>query len=323
MPIGKASDFKIYEPEFYGGMVEAITQNVNVFNAASNGALRLVSAAQKGHYDKESFFKDIANLVTRRDITSVSAATDLAMTQDEIIAVKANRKIGPVTQTMDAFKKLGANPSEMSLVFGRMVGSRVVQEMVNTSVAALSSAVGGQAGLIHTIAANGTMTHAALVSGMAKFGDAAGRLRAWVMHSKPYFDLFQQSITDKITNVADVVIVQGTPATLGKPVIVTDIPGLLVSGTPNLYHTLGLVEDAVTVNESEERNIISQVVTGLENLAVRIQGEYAYTIKLKGYKWDVANGGANPASAALVTASNWDVAVSDNRDTAGIKIISG
>jgi hypothetical protein len=323
MATGKYSDVKIYEAEFYGGMNESVAQNVNVFNAASNGAIRLISIPQKGHYEKTSFWKDISGLVSRRDITSVAGVTDLAMAQDETVAVKLNRKIGPVGQTLDTWRKLGLNSSEMSFQFGKLVGDRVTKEWVNLALSAASAAIGAVGALVHTISANGTITHGEMVKGSAKMGDAAGRVRAYVMHSKPFFDLLGQSLTDKIVNVADMVIFQGNVATFGRPVIVTDAPGLLVTGTPDLYHTLALTEDAIVVNESEQREILSDIALGTENIIMRAQGEYAYSIKIKGTKWDIANGGLNPLDAAIATGSNWDKVVTDNKDMAGFKIVSG
>jgi hypothetical protein len=105
MAIGKASDFKIYQDEVRGGIVERLTQASAFFNAAG-GAIRLGTVSRRGDYAKESFFKSISSLVTRRDTTSVAAATDLALAMDEIISVKLNRKIGPVAQTLDAFRKV-------------------------------------------------------------------------------------------------------------------------------------------------------------------------------------------------------------------------
>src|SRR4051812_40191847 len=107
MSTGKASDFKIYQPQFFGGMTEVLMQNADVFNGVSRNAIRLVPQKMIGDYEKESFFKELTNLVSRRDTTSVSAATDQAMTQDEFVGVKLNRKIGPVAQTVDAWRKIG------------------------------------------------------------------------------------------------------------------------------------------------------------------------------------------------------------------------
>ena len=63
---GLASDFKIYQEEFYGGMYERVAQMIQVFNGASRGSLQLVQKELKGDYNKESFLQDIATLITQR-----------------------------------------------------------------------------------------------------------------------------------------------------------------------------------------------------------------------------------------------------------------
>lgn len=322
MAIGKASDLKVYEPEFYGGVAEAIARQVNVFNAASAGAIRLVPQAHVGNYLKESFFKDVSGLVSRRDTTSVSAATDLALTQDENIAVKLNRKIGPVAQTIDAFRKVGKDMGEISFVLGQMVGERKALEMLDSAVTALVPAIGAVNNVDKSGGSPTTITHGYLVNQLALLGDQASLVRAFLMHSKQYFDLVGQAITDKVTEVAGAVIYSGNVATLGKPTIVTDSAPLFIAGTPNKYACLALVEGAATVIESEAEQIVSEVVTGLENLVIRVQGEYAYSLQLKGFKWDVANGGANPAAAAVGTASNWDQVATSAKHIAGARLLT-
>ncbi len=79
-------------------------------------------------------------------------------------------------------------------------------------------------------------------------------------------------------------------------------------GSPEIpqYHTLGLTADACVVEESEGSEFHSEIISGKDNLVVRLQGEYAYNLGLKGMAWDVANGGVNPDDTAVGTGSNWD-----------------
>jgi len=88
-----------------------------------------------------------------------------------------------------------------------------------------------------------------------------------------------------------------------------------------VYSTLGLVMDAGEVAESEEQEIQEDIITGKPNLILRIQGEHAFNVKLKGYKWKVATG-ANPTDGALGTGSNWEAVASDVKDGPGIIIKS-
>jgi len=320
MAIGTASDFKIYEEEFQTGLTETLVQESNIFNAASNGAIRLITNEEVGNYRKEAFFKAISSLVSRRDTTSVASVTDTALTQDEAVAVKLMRRIGPVANTLDSLRKIASDQSEFSYLLGQQIGKAVAVDYANAAIMAGNAAISGQAALNYDYSATDTPTHGALVSTLAKFGDAAQRIVAWVMHSKSYFDLVGQSISDKITNVADVTIYEGTAATLGRPAIVTDATSLITAGTPDTYHILGLVDSAITITETEGREIVSEVVTGLENLVFRVQGEHAFTVGIKGFAWDVTNGGANPSDAALATATNWDKVATDDKDLAGVRL---
>lgn len=331
MAIGKETDFRIYHEEFFGGMTEALEQNTNAFNSASAGAIRLMSNRMRGYYEKESFIKEITTLVTRRDTTSTAAATDIAMTQGEFVGVKINRKIGPVANTLDSFRKIARDPSEMSFLLGQQVGQAVAVDYVNAALNALDAAIAGQAALNFNATGQTTpdrneLDHTNMVRALAKFGDASSRIVCWVMHSKPFFDLMENTIADKLFNVANVTVYNGTVASFNRPVVVTDSSQLVTvtgSGSAAItdYSVLALVEDSCRIEESEDREIISDLVTGLENLVMRIQGEYAYNLRLKGFAWDVANGGANPLDTAIGTSSNWDKAATDNRNLPGVRLL--
>lgn len=332
MAIGLASDFKIYEPEFQTAAIEELNQNATIFNGASAGAIQLIPRAQNGLYGKEAFFKDIAGLVSRRDTTSVSGVTDLAMTQDENISVKLNRKVGPVGQTLDAFRKRGllgneAAQREMSSILGRMFAQEKLKEMANTAIIAVEAAISGVTANNLSIAAEtaDTATTDALVRGMALLGDKAQSVRALVMHSKPFFNLMRSQIGDKVAGLSDILTIYGaTPATLGRPVIVIDAPALFdANGSlEDTYNTLFLTEGAVTLEETEDEVVVTDLVTGLENLVYRFQGEFAYNAKVKGFKWDIANGGSNPSAAALGTATNWDKVATSDKNIAGARLVT-
>jgi hypothetical protein len=327
MTIGKASNFKVYQDELRGGIVETLTQASNFFNSVG-GAIVLSTVSRRGEYGKESFFKNISSLVSRRDTTSVAAATSLPLTMDEIISVKLNRKVGPVDQTYDAFAKIAMSmsPEEFSMLLGGMVGKAMQVEMLNSALRAARAALLNQSSVLYD-GGTDTITTSDLVNGLAKMGDAANGIVAWVMHSKQYFDLMQHQIGTSANGdvVSGVVVQQAAPATLNRPVIVTDSDALLVaggsgSGAYTDYHCLGLTANAVVVENSEQERMVLDEVTGLENLVVRMQGEFAYNLGVKGFKWDTSNGGANPSDSSVGTGSNWDPAVTSYKDYAGVVI---
>ncbi|MBN7822174.1 major capsid protein [Bowmanella yangjiangensis] len=329
MAAGKASDFKVYQDQFQAGIVETLTQNSNAFNAASSGAISLSTVSRRGDYSQQAFFKNVANLITRRDTTSTSDATILGMTQDEWISVKLNRKIGPVDQTKDAFRKImaGLAEDEMSFLLGEMAAKAMQVEMLNSALRAGRAALNAQSAVKYTVPTNGTLGTAGLVSGLSKFGDAAGQIVCWVMHSKQYYDLVQAQITANIDGVSNFNVATGTPVTLNRPVLVTDSDALVVtagsgSAATTDYFALGLTADALIVENTEEEELVIENVTGKENLITRMQGEFAYNLGVKGFKWDIANGAANPSDATLGTGSNWDAVRGSYKDFAGVVIQS-
>ena len=126
MAIGTASGMQLYDDEFYSGFVETIQTNVNAFNGASGNAIRLMTDFHEGDYQREAFYDVVSSLVSRRDTTSVSAATDLAITSDEFVRVKLNRTIGPVANTLDTWRKITgtSDEREMSFIIGQQVVNR-------------------------------------------------------------------------------------------------------------------------------------------------------------------------------------------------------
>ena len=338
MATGLQTDFVIYQDEFNTGMTEVMQQESNVFNSQSGGGITLTTKFHEGHYSSEAMFAAIASsaLASRR-VAGVGAVADTAMTQIENTQVKVDRKIGPIAQTLDSFRKINKDPRVMSYILGQQYGKAVLLEQLNTGIAAGAAAFGqdlavgtgatGNTGVIGTVqVSTDTMSHTALTRGIGAFGDQSSRVKAFVMHSKVYFDLMRQAIADNVYQVAGATIYQGTIASLNRPVVVTDSASLISVGTGvggiDEYQTLCLTPEAITIRESEEREIVSDIITGLDNLVLRYQGEYAYTVGLKGYTWDQSNGGINPTDAALKLATNWDKTATDDKSLGGSRILS-
>lgn len=315
MAIGLAGDFQIYNEQFIGGFVETIQQNVDGFNAASSGALRLAVDGHLGDYDRETFFDVISGLITRRDTTSNSTVTDTPITTDEFIGVKRNYKAGPIAQSLDAWRKIGKDQGEMSFVLGQQMAVALPQTMLEAAIMALEGKLDATAALEEDDTA-ATITTEGLVDTLNKVGDKAGNIAAFVMHSKVYHDLLKDQITDAVYRANGVSIMQGAPATLGRPVFVTDSASLVetdgVSAGVDAYSTLALFPGAASVTVSEPPTAVMDLVTGNENITYRYQSEGAYTVRLRGCEWNTGSG-VNPTDAALATGTNWTTQVADNK----------
>jgi len=320
-----SGDFQFYHDEFYGGFIDVVTQNLDAFNAASNNAFVLETDFHEGNYQKEAFFDRISSLVARRDSASTSAVNDLSMTSDEFVGVKLDRRVGPVLQTRDAWRKIGKDIGEMSFVIGQQSGLAILQEILNRGLAAAEAKLDSVAALEHDRTA-GTMRTEDLVDGLYKFGDRAGDIACWFMHSKVAADLLKDQIADAVYRGPNTQILEGSAVTMGRPVVITDSSSLVSftdvsSGSP-VYSTIGLASAGVRAAFSQPEDAVLDLVTGYQNLSYRYQAEYSYTLSLRGCTWDVSNGGSNPADSAVATASNWDTQVTDNKSLPGVIIRS-
>ena len=233
-------------------------------------------------------------------MTSTAPISDLQLNQGEMIGVKVNRTLGPVLQDRNSFRKMGLSPDEFSFLLGQQFGPEIAVDYVNTAVGAVRAAISNVAALqFDNTVANATpettLNHTAMISGLQKFGDRASRIICWLTHSKPYFDLMRQQVADKLFEVAGATVYTGTLATFGKPGIVIRLDQHLhcrFASTVRYDVSWGPRGTAqLRIAESEERDIISQPVTGQANLADRIQGEYAFNVRVeKGFQYTTTNG---------------------------------
>lgn len=321
------SDFKIYQEYFDAGFVEVLQQNGVAFNGASQNAIVLRQEILKGNYAYDSFFDVTSGLVARRDTTSTSTAGDTALTMDEFISVKLDRKVGPIGVSLDAMKKKGRDPREVSFILGQQSAVAVQLEQLNTALRACEAALDNVAALENDISATSTaITTEALIDTLQKAGDSASGIICWVMHSGSYFPLLKDQVQDAVYRADGVSIMQGSPATLGRPVILTDSPALKEAQAPSsavdTYSVLGLRRGAIDVVISETPTMVTQLVTGYENMFYRVQGEHSYNLGLKGLRYKVASG-ANPNDAAVGTGSNWEKAVTSDKLLPGIILKHG
>ena len=308
------------DPFVQSGYVEKLTQAIDRFNGQSAGTIALKTVRKIGDFSYDAFFKNGGSLVSRQDQSIQAPVASTILTQAQIASVKLNRKIGPIEWARSAFLKPGLDMNVFKMTAGEQAAASVLADMLNTGLAAGRTALSNQT--LNTVdLSTVTLNTAGLNTGMSKFGDQAARINAFVMHSKTYYDLVAHQIApaNNGSDLAGIVVAAGSPVSFGRPIIVTDSDALFDGVN---YFTLGLTADAIVVEETEDMYVAMQEVTGLEQLAMRMQGEFAYNLGVKGFTWDVANGGKNPDAAAIAAAANWDKVLLSHKDLAGFVIKS-
>lgn len=320
------SDLAVFTDYSRSAKTEVLQENVELFNAASDGAIRLASVPVSGDYSEEAFYAAVSGLVRRRNPYGDGAVAEKVMAQRTDVMVKVAAGTPPIRIDPAWYAWIQRNPREAAVAMGQQLALQQIADMINVAVGAVASAIRNVgAPLINDISGNaGT---AALPSPLALantaflFGDALSRVNCWVMHSKSWNDLYGNALTN-----AERLFDYGTVAVrrdpMGRRYIMADLPGLTVPGTPLKFQTLGLAQDGVMIEDQNDYFDNWSTTNGNENIKRTYQAEWSYMVGLKGYSWDKANGGHAPTDAALFTGTNWDMVVTSIKETAGVMLLS-
>ena len=314
------TNMQVYNDEIVGNTIELLGQKIDMFNAASGGSILLNSATFRGDFSKESFFNQIASAQRRVDRYAANgsqAATTLS--QGQMVGVKVAGVFGPVLFEPAQLTYLQEDPGSAITAIAQGFADALLADQLNTAVGCGVAAVENVAALVNDVSGSAGVTQGGLNNSHRKFGDMSSILSADVMTGDVYHRLVAEAITNGnrlflSTNVQVVDI-------LGKIVIISDIPALFTAGTPNKDKVLSVTAGGIIVDNSSD--IVSNMETsnGKERIETTWQSDYTFGVKLKGYAWDVANGGASPTDAELFTGTNWDKAVTENKHTLGTLLI--
>lgn len=310
----------VFNKYFMPATIETLAQMVNKFNAASGGTIRLTTEGFEGDFLQESFYAAIHSARRRVDRYAANAdqaATDL--TQQKHTSVKVAGGFGPVRYEPSQMTWLEKPTAEGIEVASRNFAEALLQDQLNTSIAALVAAISNQgAATTVDVSATGPVTYAAVNNSHALFGDHSGLLVAQVMDGATYHGFIGQNIANaqQLFQAGNVRVID----ILGKISVITDAPALFTAAAgedPALRRVLSLVAGAATVTDS--RDIISNIQTtnGKQRIETTLQIDYTFGLGLKGYTWDETNGGKSPTDAELATGSNWDKVVTSIKHTAG------
>jgi hypothetical protein len=314
------SQMQVFNDYIMPATLETLDQMLEAFNAASNGAIVLSPNGFTGDFLQESFFQNLGAAQRRVNRYGANAAvTPVDLTELQDTTVKVAGGFGPIRYEPSQMTWLQRPTAQGVEVASRAFAEVLLKDQLNTAIAALVAAITAQAAAVNDVSATAGITQSGLNSAHAKFGDASQNLVAQVMQGTTWHKLVGQGLANSsnLFQAGNVRVVD----ILGKTSIVTDAPALAQAGTPNKEIILGLASGAALVHDN--RDIISNVQTnnGNERITTTIQVDYTFGLGIKGYTWDVANGGKSPSSAALATGTNWDKTAASIKDTAGVALI--
>lgn len=306
-------------------VVEKLGQQIDKFNQASNGTILLSADGFSGDFFQRSFYNTLSaagRRVDRYAANGAVAATNLSQSKGSDVKVAGG--FGPVLFEPSQLTWIKTNEIEALRVISNSMMEYIMQDQLNTSIAALVAAISNQASATNNVSAGagvlGGVTQSNLNTTDAKFGDASMNLVGRFMTGTAYHRLIGEAITNANTlfQAGNITIVN----ILNKPVIVTDAPALREAGTPNLQKVLNLASGAIKVGNTSDLITNVQTTNGKERIETTMQGDYSFTLSMLGYSWDETNGGKSPLDAEIATGTNWDLIVNDIKHSAGTILIA-
>lgn len=313
------SDMQVFNQYAYLSATETIGQQVELFNVATNGALVLQSASNQGDFSFEAMFKQISGLVGNRNAYGSGDLTAVDLEQLQNASVKVGGQTKLVRYEPQAFDWIQRNQEEAGVAYGEQVAAGMMQYYLNTAIGSLVAAFTGQAAaVVVDKSADGTASLGFLNDGAAKFGDRAGSLAAWVMHSKSLHDIYGNALanSERLFDFGNVRVVSDG---FGRPLIMTDSTHLIDSAK---YRQIGLVSGACMIEDNGDMRTYNEQKISVENVQHTMKSEFSFNVGLKGYTWDTANGGKSPDDTKLATSTNWDKSATEIKDTAGVMVIT-
>lgn len=330
------SDLAVYSEYAYSALTEVLDQQVNLFNEASGGTIILSSAAHQGDFSDVVMFQAVSGLVRRRNAYGSGTVAGVDMKNIVDTKVKVAAGTPPIDLSPGQYAWIQQDPKVAGAAMGQQLAKQTLADMLNTGLGVAVVAIGNAtenifdattleaatAGQLAGMPVN-TMSFKNQNNAAALMGDSANYLQAWVMHSKPYHDLFgnQLNNAERLFTYGTVNVIRDP---MGRMFVMTDSPNLytpaVTSGTvtPAEYYTLGLVPGAILVEQNNDFDDNFQTINGSENIVRTYQAEWSFELGIKGFAWNKSS--KSPTDAALLTAANWTQYATYNKDLLGVML---
>src|SRR5215217_4968547 len=315
------SDFEVFTEFTYTAATEVLRQQIDLFNAATAGAIVLRAAANVGDYTDSTFYAKVADLVRRRNVYGSGDVTEKELSMLTETSVKVAAGTPPVRVDPAWWTWIQRNPEEGGVIYGKQLAVDMMADMLNTAIMAGVAALSNVAGVINDASA-GTADFGDLLGGAAKFGDQSQAIRVWISHSKVMFDIWGVALANN-ASLFSFGTINVRQDGFGRPIVITDSPSLVkLTPNPDVYRTLGLVSGGIMVEQNDDFDQNVDTSNGSENIKRTIQSEWTYNLSVKGFAWDKSSGGHSPNDAAIASSANWDKIVTSNKDLAGVMVLT-
>ncbi len=301
--------------------IETLDQMVQKFNAASGGTIALTTDGFTGDFLQRSFFESIHNSIRRVDRYATNDDADVTdLTQIKESGVKVAGGFGPIRFEPSQLTWLEKPTAEGVEVASRNFAEALLQDQLNTAIAALVAAISNQADATNDVTGTSApVTYQAINSAHAKFGDASGAIAAEIMTGSMFHKLIGQNLTNsqRLFTAGNVRVVD----ILGDLVVVTDAPALFEADYDtdlDADKVLSLTPQAAVVYDGSDVISNIQTTNGKQRIETTMQVDYTFGLSLSGYTWNESAGGKSPTDEKIATGTNWVKTATSIKHTAGV-----
>lgn len=298
--------------------LDIFRHRVNLFNAASMGALVLNGDAFQGDFRTRAFINDVVNARRRVDRYGPNTEAPLTHITDYTqTEVKIAGGFGPVVYEPSEMTWLQEPTAAGVAIAAQGFADALLLDQINTALGALVGALSDQPDTVYG-KEDQLLTYNTVNFAHARFGAQSGALMVDIMSGLQYHAFIDQNLkNEKVLFESTSVRVVSI---LGKVVIVVDAPNL-TDPVDGLSRVLSLTPGAAVV--SDPGDVITNVETrnGKQRIETTFQADYTYNLALKGFSWDDATGGKSPADSEILSGYNWKRVAKTIQSIAGVMAI--
>lgn len=292
--------------------IKSVEDNLLQAQTATNGAISIDESIHKGHFLSTTIFDAIGD-ISRRDITVQTPVTKKRLADLAKTDVKLYFK-DLIFYTYTELAQAGADEKAVNVMLGEAIGRAVARWILERALIVTVASIGSEASLV-TTAGTADITIQDISKGIFAFGDKAENIVALVSPSTVVAGLLDTALSTTADAISYGATYGATIGTLNRPLWQVDSSALDDGGKPIV---IGLAKGSVVISESEKIFFKNGEVIDEENAGVNMRTEGAYTLKVKGFSYDQAQG-VNPDDAILGASATWSL-VGDKKACAGVLI---
>jgi hypothetical protein len=318
------SDMKVFNQYVREATIETVAQMIAQFNEASAGGIQLSTQGFDGDFLMRSAFASLHAAQRRVDrYATNTSASSTALAQNQFNTVKVAGGFGPILFEPSQLTWVGDNPELAIELISRNMGEALIQDMLNSGLAAAVAAMENLGStVVYDTGTGRGIIYRDINSAHAKFGDASQMLVCDVMDGTTYHGLIDLNLTntEELFQAGNVTVV----SILGKRIVVTDSPALreTPATSTNDVKVVSLAAGGIVVNDTADLITNIETSNGSQRITTTFQADYTFGLGLKGYSWDMTAGGKSPTDAELATGSNWVKTATSVKHTAGVLTVT-